>query len=326
MSRRPQQDDPELLRQKLVDVLNKFEHLLARDELREKVLHLIPAFHTLRDLGTSIVPVEGAAKLAARRRILLYLRKYVGEVIDSDELMVVSGIQDYPRRIRELRVEKGWPIITGMTAKMMSEDGELAEKYAGISPRSYVLLRDEQDRDAAHRWRTANDIRKQSGGAKSRLLAFFRENVGVPVTGEELVYVAKDAKNWQRRVRELRTEEGWPIFTRLTGGDDLPAGSYILREDRQSKVHDRKIPDSVRIEVLERDGHACRKSGWRPEDKIEGDPRQFLELHHIQHHAEGGANTAENLVTLCNVYHDELHRLDPKGEWDKSKVLDWLDS
>ena len=326
MSRRSQQSNPEILRQQLVDILTRFEYLLAGDELRGKVLHIIPAFHTLRDLGASLVPINDVGKLAARQRILLYLRKYVGEVIDSDELMVVSGIQDYPRRLRELRVEQGWPIITGVTASTLSEAGELDDRYASISPRSYVLLEDKQDREAAHRWRTANDIRKESGGARTKLLKFFRQNVGFAVTGEELSYVSNDARNWQRRVRELRTEEGWPIFTRMTGGDDLPKGSYILREDRQNEIHDRNITDSTRVVVLERDVYACRKCGWKPSQKIPNDPRKFLELHHITHHLKKGENTVENLITLCNVHHDEIHRLDPKGNWTKQQTLIWVQS
>ena len=38
------------------------------------------------------------------------------------------------------------------------------------------------------------------------------------------------------------------------------------------------------------------------------DPRKFLELHHVHHHVRGGANSVENLITLCNVDHDLEHR------------------
>ncbi len=38
------------------------------------------------------------------------------------------------------------------------------------------------------------------------------------------------------------------------------------------------------------------------------DPRKFLELHHKTHHKNKGANTLENLETLCNVDHHKLHR------------------
>jgi 5-methylcytosine-specific restriction endonuclease McrA len=38
------------------------------------------------------------------------------------------------------------------------------------------------------------------------------------------------------------------------------------------------------------------------------DPRRMLELHHIKPHKNQGANEVENLITLCNVDHDEEHR------------------
>jgi hypothetical protein len=30
-------------------------------------------------------------------------------------------------------------------------------------------------------------------------------------------------------------------------------------------------------------------------------------LHHRKHHAAGGKNVADNLITLCNVHHDAVH-------------------
>jgi 5-methylcytosine-specific restriction endonuclease McrA len=40
-----------------------------------------------------------------------------------------------------------------------------------------------------------------------------------------------------------------------------------------------------------------------------------LELHHVKHHATGGDNSVENLITLCNVCHDVTHK---KGAaWSK---------
>ena len=39
------------------------------------------------------------------------------------------------------------------------------------------------------------------------------------------------------------------------------------------------------------------------------DPRKFLELHHKKFHENKGENTEDNLITLCNVDHDKLHRL-----------------
>ncbi|WP_420844189.1 HNH endonuclease [Marinobacter fuscus] len=60
---------------------------------------------------------------------------------------------------------------------------------------------------------------------------------------------------------------------------------------------------------MERDGFTCRHCGWNPENGNSADRyRTLLELHHIEHHAKGGANTPENLITLCNICHDEVHR------------------
>lgn len=326
MPRRPEYQNPSVLRDELAAILDDFSEKLLQDDLREKVLHLIPAFHKLRDLGSSLVPVE-ENKSAARERILQYFRKYIGMIIHGDELMVISGIQDYPRRIREFRKEYGWPIITGVTASQMAEEGELPEDFKGLKPDEYVLLEDKQDKEAAYRWNTANSIRKEKKGSKHKLLKFFRMNVGSPVSGEELSYVSNEASNWQRRVRELRTEEGWPIVTRNTGDPNLPIGHYVLLEDKQSAVHDRKIEDQHRMQVLERDHYSCVKCGWMPKEREPGntDPRSMLELHHLRHHAKKGENTPKNLVTLCNVDHDVIHRLDPANEWTKEDFQSWLE-
>jgi hypothetical protein len=308
MPRRPNRTSPEIIRTELMRLLADFEHQLKRDDLREKVLSLIPAFHLLRDLGSSLVPREEAS--AARDRILAYLRKYPFVVIHGDELMVVSGIQDWPRRTRELRREFGWAIASGVTLREMLDEDEIALEdvnVAALKPEEYILLSAEQDREAAFRWRTANDIRKQKLGVRQKILEFLRKNVSRPVTGEELRYVAGDKTEWARRLRELRTEQGWPIATRNTGRPDLAIGVYVLEQDRQSPAHDRSIPDPVRRAVLVRDGYACRKCGWTHGQWNPSDPRH-LELHHVEHHVKGGESIEGNLDTVCTVCHDDIHR------------------
>ena len=311
MARRSQRDNPEQLRKKLISLLEDFEQKLLENDLREQVKSLVPANYHLRDLGSSLINDEQVE--SARDRILAYLRKYPGEVVHGDELMVVAGISEYARRIRELRVEHGWPIFTGQALKEALEDEpqDLPELAATDAHKkdTYILTEDKQDRDAAYRWRLANEIRKSKDGVKQKLLKYFRANVGKRITGEELKYLANNASEWPRRVRELRTEEGWPIVTRVTGMPALAVGTYLLEEDRQAEVHDRKIPDPVRVKVLERDNFCCRCCGWSLAKANAADRyRTLLELHHIEHHAKGGANTVENLITLCNICHDEVHR------------------
>lgn len=280
---------------------------MKRPDLREKVLALVPVFHKLRDLGSSLIPHEEAA--AARDRILAYFCKYPMTVIHGDELMVVSGIQDWPRRLRELRREYGWNIASGVTLHEMSGEESISTELDATSlrPEEYMLLDETQDREAAFRWNLANNIRKGKTGSRSKILKFLKNNIGKPVTSEELRYVANDKSEWARRVRELRTEEGWPILTRTTGRPDLSIGVYVLEQDRQSPAHDRKIPDPVRCAVLVRDDYRCTKCGWTHSQWNPSDPRH-LELHHIEAHAQGGDNTENNLTTLCNICHDDRHR------------------
>ncbi len=308
MPRRPKINLPENIRLDLIEMLSDFEQQLKKQDLREKVLSLVPAFHLLRDLGVSLIPQEEPS--AARDRILGYFRRYPFTVIHGDELMVVSGIQEWARRIRELRREYGWAIASGVTLQEMSQEEDVQIENVvleSLRPEEYILLDDVQDRDAALRWRIANDIRKRKTSIRQKIIDFLRENVGRPVTGEELRYLANDATEWARRVRELRTELGWPIATKHTGRPDLGVGVYLLEQDRQSPAHDRNIPDPIRRAVLVRDNYRCTSCGWSHEQWNPSDPRH-LELHHVEHHVKGGENTEDNLTTLCIVCHDDIHR------------------
>ncbi len=230
--------------------------------------------------------------------------------------MVVSGIGEWARRVRELRVQFGWWIYSGLTFRQMGEEtpeeAASLREVLGVDPLSvkpdqYILMRPDQDRNAAHRWNVLNEIRKKRISVKDKIIDYFRKNVREQITGEELKYLAKDKKEWARRVRELRTEEGWPIVTKNSGRVDLPVGVYVLEDDRQAYEHDRQIPDTVRVEVLRRDGFRCVECGWNRSMLSPDDPRKMLELHHIRHHKDLGANSPDNLVTLCNVHHDAKH-------------------
>jgi len=298
----------EEIRKRLQKLLANFEQELKSDNLRNKVLALVPCFQHLRDLGKSLIPATIAK--SARDRILHYFKKYPAAIISGDELLVISGIQEYARRVRELKVQFGWSIVSGMTAKQMAEENEFPLPNidtTSMGPSDYILLSVVQDRDAAHRWYLANEIRRENIAVRDKILKYLRTNVGQKVTGEELKYLAKDRSEWARRVRELRTEYGWPVVTQNTGRPDLEVGVYLLEADRQSPEHDRHIPDPVKREVLRRDNYKCTVCKWSHGEWNRSDPRH-LELHHKKHHAKGGDNTESNLITVCTVCHDEIHR------------------
>jgi len=301
--------DPDgvFLRDKLEQLIRNFDAEPGAGDLRRKVLSLVDVVHGLRTLGRSLIPKDLAS--SARDRILHYFCMYPLTVIAGDELLVVSGIQEYARRVRELRVQFGWKIVSGATiGEMATEGGEaLPSNLTAMAPSEYVLLDGVQDREAAHRWNMANAIRKKNLSVRDKILELLLQNVGRPVTGEELRYVAGDKTEWACRVRELRTEFGWPIATKATARPDLAVGDYVLEAARQCPEHDRSIPDDVRSMVLRQGGYKCAECGWSHAEWNKSDPRH-LELHHVTPHVRGGGNTETNLKTLCTVCHDAVHR------------------
>jgi hypothetical protein len=266
--------------------------------LRKKVLLLVEILQVTRKLNIGTLKDFGIDSSNAKERIRLYLIQFVGVPLDAIELEVVGSISNYGRRIRELRVQEGYQIISGP-----KEDQD-----SGISLRrnQYVLVRPEPDHTAARRWQIANGIRREPGGGDARMLKYLRENVGQIVSTEELAYVAK-IKDYARRVRELRTEAGFAISTCFTGRPDLKPGEYVLSsKERIAEPHDRHINIEVQREVFARDQNRCKNCNWSHAQWTNEDPR-FLELHHRQHHSNRGANTADNLLVLCNRCHDEVH-------------------
>lgn len=234
--------------------------------------------------------------VGASDRILNYLKLFVGQVIDGDELRVVSGIQEFARRVRELKIESGYDIVSGLDFK-------------GIRPNQYILRALHPDTERAERWRISNQIRKMPGSSEGRVLAYLQARVGQIVESHELLYVAKK-KDYDRRARALRSEKGWRIRTRYTGATELTPTQYMLESLEQLPEHDRKIPDDVYDRVLNRDGRKCVKCGWGAANSNPASKAQILQVHHKKLHSKGGTNEEGNLVTLCNVHHVEVHRKD----------------
>jgi hypothetical protein len=60
------------------------------------------------------------------------------------------------------------------------------------------------------------------------------------------------------------------------------------------------VPPALRRKVLRRDHRRCVVPGCRN--------ATFVDLHHVEARADGGADDADNLVVLCSVHHRALHR------------------
>jgi hypothetical protein len=148
----------------------------------------------------------------ARARILRYLTVTMGKVVDKEELSGVSGIYEWARRVRELRVEEGWPISSN-------------ENRADLKPGQYVLEAAAPDLELRERWQTANRVRRGPGTAPERLLEFLRSNRGRAVSQDELFYVSQD-HDFEEIIKTL-VKQKLPIRSSL---DDpaLKPGQYRL--------------------------------------------------------------------------------------------------
>ena len=61
----------------------------------------------------------------------------------------------------------------------------------------------------------------KTGGARAKLRAHFLANIGRVMDSNELREVADNQSEWARRVRELRTEQGYQILTHNDRSDKL---------------------------------------------------------------------------------------------------------
>lgn len=215
----------------------------------------------------------------ARQRILEYfLEKGVGVPVTGQELRRISGIQEWARRVRELRVEEGWDI-----------------RHGGVN---YRLMSPVPDSAVAEAWKTANSIRREKGlSAREKILKYLQANVGQMVTSEMLNYVS-GIQEHGRRVRELRTELGYAISTQIDR-PELKPGEYVLESVQPTlDVNERRVSEELRRQVFERDGYMCAICGRS------AGPGVLLTAHHLMPKIEGGSDTdPENFVTLCHKDH-----------------------
>ena len=224
--------------------------------------------------------------------ILSHLQDHVGQWLDGEELAVVSGIGEWARRVRELRVEQGYDIV--------EHEGK------------YLLKDAEPNAELAARWQQMNRIRRMSGGAPSRIKAFLKVFVGEVVTRDDIDYVAK-IKEGSRRARELRDELGWPLESYF---EDplLKPGEYRLvsfDDDDLMDPRQRLYGEKLRARIFERDEFTCQNCGQnRVKAEAAGDRRFYLEVHHRNALADQldalppeQLNDESNLVTYCHRCH-----------------------
>jgi hypothetical protein len=234
MPRRSQTADPAQLQQSLLELLQVMPQRLRDGSVGEQVCELVRVHHLLRDLGATIgATLSPDDSDSGRGRLIAYLRSQVGRIVHTDELMIVAGIGDYPRRIRELRALHGWPIMSGLAVRDIRSDALARSNALDAVPsvmarEEYLLVEDRQDGDAPRRWELAGQLRDEAGDIADKIARYLKRSLGQRVTAEELRYVAGNSAKWTAAVRDLHSR-GHPISARPFGDADMPVGIYILR-------------------------------------------------------------------------------------------------
>jgi len=147
-------------------------------------------------------------------------------------------------------------------------------------------------------------------GARTKLRDHFLSNVGKVMDSDELREVAGGITEWARRVRELRTEEGYQIQTH-NDRSDLKPGQYLLENPSPQPAFERAISKETRSFVLDRNGFTCQMCGAVAGEPHPYDPSRKTRLHigHIIDKSQGGTDDSSNLRALCSVCNEGASNL-----------------
>lgn len=142
----------------------------------------------------------------------------------------------------------------------------------------------------------------KGSGARAMLRAHFLANIGRVMASDELRLVAGNISEWARRVRELRTEEGYLILTH-NDRSDLKPGEYLLENPKPQPAFERAISKETRAFVLDRNGFTCQQCGAVAGEPHPYDPSRKTRLHigHVIDKSMGGTDEPGNLRALCSV-------------------------
>jgi HNH endonuclease len=126
----------------------------------------------------------------------------------------------------------------------------------------------------------------------------------------ELSEASGGTSEWARRVRELRTEEGYQILTH-NDRSDLKPGQYLLLDAKPVPAFERSISKELRALVLDRNGFTCQMCG-----AVAGEPHHYdegrktrLQIGHIIDKSMGGKDEPGNLRAICSVCNEGARNL-----------------
>lgn len=182
---------------------------------------------------------------------------------------------------------------------------------------------------------------------KQLALDFLKEHVGKIVSRAEIErHVAANRSgattsgtgDVTRRIRELKDQGGWLIETDKDRAELRP-GQYRLVSLEQGAGSARTVSLKQRARILLRDG-CCVKCGLGARDPNPYDRTKLITLRvdHITPVKDGGANTDDNLQTLCDpcnagkkafynpskATHNLLAEIKSRPEKDQREVFQFL--
>lgn len=158
----------------------------------------------------------------------------------------------------------------------------------------------------------------KSAAARAKLRKHFGANVGKVLSTHVLAKVA-GISDYQRRIRELRNEEGMKIRSHKDN-HNLKPGEYMLESLELDPVIARSISAQLRMEILDRNGFTCQlcgATGGDP-DPTDASKKVRLVIDHIVPISQGGTNERSNLRALCTACNQGRSNLETPTETVKN--------
>lgn len=145
-------------------------------------------------------------------------------------------------------------------------------------------------------------VKTPSVSAREKLRMHFLKNIGRVMDTKELRTIAGNQSEWARRVRELRTEEGYLILTH-NDRSTLKPGQYLLENPKPQPAFARTISKETRAFVLDRNGFTCQMCGAAAGEPHPYDTSRKTRLHigHILDKSKGGNDEPSNLRAICSI-------------------------
>jgi 5-methylcytosine-specific restriction endonuclease McrA len=133
--------------------------------------------------------------------------------------------------------------------------------------------------------------------ARDKIRKFLEENVGKVVATQQISMVA-GIHDYQRRIRELRNDEGLQILS-YRDKPDLSPNEYILVSLKRQPRFSHKIDKSQRARIIERNGLTCGMCGVTAGEPDPYNPNRKITLQ-VDHIDPDGPTNDDNLRTLCH--------------------------